>query len=112
MDPVVHGPHCPLYRPPLINGPVEVPHQTVDVPTLRAAGETIAANPGNVQVLVNLLWPGNRFVVAGFDHDCGVGVVFRNGPAPNAVRVRCGEPVLPFLWALQKAIHRHGSDLL
>lgn len=91
---------------------LEVPPQTPDVPTLSAAGETLPINAGNVQVLVNLLWPGNRFVVQQVDHDGEVAITFRNGRAPSVVHGRLGEPVLPLLLAVQKALRRHGSDLL
>lgn len=95
------------------NKHVRVPVQSAPVvPLVTDASESLPINAGNVQVLLNLLWPGNRFVVSSVEHDGEVTVSYRNGRAPNVVRGRLGEPVLPLLLAVQKALRRHGSDLL
>lgn len=92
---------------------IDVPVQPAPaVPTIVDTRESLPINAGNVQVLLNLLWPGNRFVVTQVEHDGEVAITYRNGRAPSVVHGRLGEPVLPLLLAVQKALRRHGSDLL
>lgn len=91
----------------------KVPPQAAPVvPLLREEGESLPINAGNVQVLLNLLWPGNRFVVSSVEHDGEVNIHYRDGRVPNVVHGRIGEPVLPLLLAVQKSLRRHGSNLL